>query len=76
MLAFRNVTNASQRPGWSGLSEARRDGVSWLASAKYVFGETDVHYLLNTAVCGTCVVWGSVRKCHSNGRTGFLLKRQ
>lgn len=53
VLAFRNVTNASQSPGWSGLSEARRDGSSWLASAKYVFGETDVHYLLNTArLCG------------------------
>lgn len=29
--------------------QARRDRASWLASAKYVFGETDVHYLLNTS---------------------------
>lgn len=50
--------------------QARRDSASWLASAKYVFGEMDVHYLLIHHICGACIVWGTVRKCHSNGRTG------
>ncbi len=54
--------------------QARRDRASWLASAKYVSGRGMFIIFLIHPICGTCIVWGTVRKCHSNGRTGVQPK--